>query len=86
MPNFTLYVRHAEIDENTTLRESETQEKSESAYEVWDAAYIQDKLTRAMKIQKVYVSGPPRLNDSLEQAIDQVYEKLMFEKQCIEIV
>lgn len=39
-----------------------------------------------MKIQKVYVSGPPRLNDSLEQALDQVYEKLMFEKQCIEIV
>lgn len=68
-------MRHAEVENKEAL----TQRAGETAYEVWDAAYIQDKLTPQMQIRKIYVSGPPKMNIHIEAALEQVHSKIGLE-------
>ena len=62
-------MRHAEVNSKEEL----AKHKGESAFEIWDADFILEKLSPTMQIRKIYVSGPPRMNFALEAALELVH-------------
>jgi len=45
--------------------------------QVWDEKFVESNLTPyAGQIRKVWISGPPGMNEGLDKAFDNLYEKL----------
>ena len=45
--------------------------------EVWDEKFVEDNLTpHAGKIRKVWVSGPPGMNETLDKSLEKLGDKL----------
>ena len=45
--------------------------------EVWDEKFVNDNLSPyADKIKKVWISGPPGMNETLDKSFDELSEKL----------
>ena len=45
--------------------------------EVWDQKFVEDSLIMyAGKIRKVWISGPPNMNETLDKSFENLAEKL----------
>lgn len=53
--------------------------------EVWDEKFVDEQLSpHAGKIRKVWISGPPGMNESLDKAFDKLAEKLEIKPHMID--
>lgn len=53
--------------------------------EIWDERFIDDNLSQyTNKIRKVWISGPPQMNESLDKALEKLGSKLGIKPHIID--
>ena len=53
--------------------------------EVWDQKFVEDSLSKyAGKIRKVWISGPPNMNETLDKSFENLVEKLGIKPHMID--